>query len=198
MKKSFSLFLAICILLVTAMCPAVYAADSRAYDSDVYDSGGGIEITTGGGKQIQLVGHVSPTIISVTMPSRIPFDISAGVSRENQVVSPKITVENHSAVPVNVSVDHTEVDISKLGGTVEWKMQADVGDNGLAVGFAKSETEPGNLNGAMWLANGEQNLRLLDLNANGQGTLFVVGAIGNAVPQNGTFTVTPTLVVQKT
>lgn len=198
MKKCFSLSLAICMLLVMAMCPATYAAGNRAYDSDVYDSSGGIEITTDSGKQIRLVGHVSPTIISVTMPSRIPFDISAGVSRENQVVSPKITVENHSAVPVNVSVDYTEVDISKLGGTVEWKMQADVGDNGLAVGFARSETEPVNLNGAMWLADGEQNLKLLDLSANGQGTLFVVGAIGNAVPPNETFTVTPTLMVRKT
>lgn len=197
MKKSFSLFLAICMLFVTAMCPAVYAASDRYFDSQVYDSGGGIEITTGGGKQIQLVGHVSPTIISVTMPSRIPFDISAGVTRQNQVVSPEITIENHSAVPVNILVDHTEVDTSKLNGEVEWKTQADVGEKGLAVGLKKSTKEPSTLDNAKWLANGEQNLELLNLGANAKDTLFVVGAIGPSVPQDGTFTVTPTLVVKK-
>lgn len=197
MKKSFSLFMAIAMLLVMAMCPAVYAAPTARDSGNVFDSGGGIEITTEGGKQIQLVGHVSPTIISVTMPSHIPFDISAGVGQENKVVSPKITIENHSVVPVNVSVDNTIVDTSTLNGRVDWVVGANVGEYGLAVGFTEADTEPSGLGGARWLAKGNQNLRLLDLDAKGKGILWVVGAIGDSVPQDGTFTVTPTLVVKK-
>lgn len=198
MKKSVSLFLAICMLLVMAMCPAVYAAGDGVNDSDPYDSGGGIEISTSGGKQIRLEGHVSPTIISVTMPSYIPFDISAGVERANKVVSPKITVENHSKVGVTVAVDNAEIDITSLGGSVEWKSDGNVGSNGLAVGFSASETEPNNLDGAIWLAKGKQDKKLMALDKQAKGTLYVVGDIGEAVPQDGTFTVIPTLVVKKT
>lgn len=197
MKKSVSLFMAICMLLIMALCPAVYAAEGRANDSDPYDSGGGIEISTSGGKQIRLEGHVSPTIISVTMPSYIPFDISAGVSRPNKAVSPKITVENHSEVGVTVAVDNVEIDISGLGDSAVWETDGNVSPNGLAIGFSKSETEPQGLNNAVWLEAKKVTKQLMELNGKDSGTLYVVGAIGSSV-RDGTFTVIPTLVVKKT
>ena len=70
MKKAVSFILTLAMVFA---CSQTVFADSRAYR----DSGSGdIVIETSGGKEIELVGHVEPTIISVFMRSYIPFDIS--------------------------------------------------------------------------------------------------------------------------
>lgn len=197
MKKSFSLFLAVCMLLTMFLCPAAYAAPANPYDSGI---GGGIDIATQGGKSIQLVGTVDPTVISVTMPAYIPFDLSYGVARENKAVSPVIDVTNHSTVPVNITVGNTSVDLTKLKGAT-WS------DNGapgmlqpsqVAVGFVQANEEPDYLYNAIWLNRGANDKALLThLGSNSVGRLFIVGNIGYNVTSTGSFTVTPTLLVKK-
>lgn len=178
----------------TAVCMTAALASSMAFAaSDVVDSG--IDIATTGGKSIQLRGHVEPTIISVTMPSYIPFDISKSVQGANKVVSPRIEVSNHSLVPVSVMVDYASVDLTQLGSTT-WSSSGLVNSNQVAVGFMETSTQPTYLDGASWLKSGAQETALLDMQAKAGGILYVVGNIGNEVPENKTFTVTPTLVVR--
>lgn len=179
-------------LVVTLLSVGAAALSPSARDSGL-DSG--VDIAVSGGKSIQLRGHVEPTIISVTMPSYIPFDISKMVEGENKVVSPRIDVTNHSLVPVSVSVDYASVDLSRLPG-VTWSGTGVVNNTQIAVGFTEADAQPTTLYGANWLKRGEQNTSLLALNARDEGTLYLVGAIGVDVPENRTFTVTPTLVVR--
>lgn len=190
-KKAFSLCLSV-FMLMALLCPTAFAAESRLYDSGL-DSG--IEISTEGGKEIELYGHVEPTIISVTMPSYIPFDISKSILTDNKVVSPKIDIVNNSKVPLNVVVDRARVDLSRLPG-VTWSDTGSVSSTQIAVGLTEAQTAPTYLYNAHWLKNDKQNTQLIRLGAQGTGRLFIVGNIGMSVPENQTFSVIPTLVVR--
>ena len=48
----------------------------------------------GGSGQMEMVGTIEPTILSVTMPSFVPFNISNSLSTQNKVISPRINVKN--------------------------------------------------------------------------------------------------------
>lgn len=191
MKKLITLCMA-AMIAVSAFGTTVFA-----YSGD-YDSGdsGDINIGTSGGKAIDLVGHIEPTIISVTMPSYIPFDISKSLNAENKVVSPKITVSNNSAVPVTIIVDNARIDLGRLAG-VTWSSTGKVAEKQIAVGFVETDTHPSYLTNAKWLKVGDQSLELIELDAKNSGNLFIVGNIGEMVAENRTFTVTPTLVVKQ-
>ncbi len=188
-KKSFLLQLALIASLLFSTVS--YAADTSSSR----------DIPVGGSGQIEMVGTIEPTILSVTMPTFVPFNISNSLSTQNKVISPRIQMKNNSNIPVRVDVSYTRVDLSKLNH-VEWSNTGTVTDNQIAIGLKQEETKnemPTGLSQARWLkANQTQNLNVLILNANQEGALYVVGALGQNVSDNGTFNVTPTFVVSKT
>lgn len=194
MKKSLNLILAVCMLMIACMCPVVYADDLPA----LLDSGHGIDIALEGGKSIDLVGTVQPTIISVTMPAYIPFDMNYNLSTQNKVISPTIDVTNHSTVAVDISVGRTSVNLTGMRNARWSDSGTVVGDNQIAVGFMESDSMPSTLPDTVkWLRNGVNNTPLLtNLATNDVGRLFVVGNIGKDAGSEGTFTVTPTLLVE--
>ena len=65
------------------------------------------DIPVGGSGQVEMVGTVEPTILTVTMPTFVPFNISNSLSTQNKVISPRINVKNNSNVPVQVDVAST-------------------------------------------------------------------------------------------
>ena len=57
---------------------------------------------------------------------------------------------------------------------------------------------PTTLNQTTWLqANTQQNINVMSLNAYGNSTMYVVGTLGDAVPENNSFSVIPTFVVRQ-
>ncbi len=159
------------------------------------------DIPVGGSGQMEMVGTIEPTILSVTMPTFVPFNISSSLPTQNKVISPRIKMKNNSNVPVRVDVSYTKVDLSKLDN-VKWSDTGMVSDNQIAIGLKQEESKdemPESLAQARWLkANQKQDMNVLILNANQEGALYVVGTMGQNVSDNGTFNVTPTFVVSKT
>lgn len=175
------------LTLVAAMACQSFAADVK-------------DIAIGTSNEIEMLGTIEPTIISVTMPASIPFHMSNSVTAENKVVSPRIPIVNNSTVAVKVNIIYTKVDLSSMKNTV-WSDTGAVADNEISIGF-KKETElnklPSNLSQAKWLsANKAQNLELISLNATETGIMYVVGAMGSKIDENASFSVIPTLVVSR-
>ena len=184
-KKNMFLQLALTAALL------VSTFSTTAYASDVTSTR---DIPVGGSGQVEMVGTIEPTILTVTMPTFVPFNISNSLSTQNKVISPRINVKNNSNVPVQVDVAYTSVDISKLKNTT-WSNQ-------IAIGLKQEETPgemPKDLSNARWLeANKQQDMNVLILNSNQEGALYVVGTLGQDVSESATFNVTPTFVVRKT
>lgn len=159
------------------------------------------DIPVGGSGQVEMVGTVEPTILTVTMPSFVPFNISNSLSTQNKVISPRINMKNNSNVPVRIDVTYTKVDLSKLKN-VTWSDTGTVGADQIAIGLKQEETKnemPKTLAQARWLkANQKQDMNVLILDSNQEGALYVVGTMGDGVSDNGTFNVTPTFVVSRT
>lgn len=159
------------------------------------------DIPIGSSGQMEMVGTIEPTILSVTMPSFVPFNISNSLSTQNKVVSPRINVSNNSNVPIQVDVAYTSVDMSKMKNTT-WSDNGVVDDNQIAIGFKQEEKlneMPEELSHARWLAaNKRQDMNVLILDANQEGAMYVVGTLGSHVSESATFNVTPTFVVSKT
>lgn len=150
---------------------------------------------------VQMVGNIEPSIMSVTIPSYVPFHISRSIETENKVVSPRIVVKNNSAVPVELTIQKSRADISSLPNTT-WATSASIGPNQIAIGLKLEEVEnvaPTNLVRAFWLSgdNSYQNTDIMSLNAYATDAMYVVGNLGAAVPENKSFTVTPTFVVRR-
>ncbi len=154
----------------------------------------------GSSSEVLMVGEIEPTIMSVTIPSYVPFHISRSIEGDNKIISPRVTITSHSGVPVSVDVAYTDVNLSGLKGT-SWSNGPNVGTNQIAVGFQPetlSNQLPTSLDGTKWLlANTAQSLNLTNLNPYGSSTLYVVGTLGSSVPEDSSFTVTPTFVVSK-
>ena len=190
MKKK-TLFLSL-VLAASMLFPNVsYAADASSTR----------DIPVGGSGQMEMVGTVEPTILSVTMPTFVPFNISSSLFTQNKVISPRINMKNNSNVPVRVDVTYTKVDLSKLNN-VSWSDTGTVGPDQIAIGLKQEETKnemPKTLTQARWLkANQKQDMNVLILDSNQEGALYVVGTMGDGVSDNGTFNVTPTFVVSRT
>ncbi len=170
---------------------------SIAYAADVSSTK---DIPIGGSGQMEMVGMIEPTILSVTMPSFVPFSMGSSLAAQNKVISPRITMKNNSNVPVEIDVVYTKVDLSNLNN-VTWSNTGNVGDKEIAIGLKQEETKgemPEDLSNAIWLlANQPQNLRIMNLGAVEEDAVYVVGTLGTEVSDNATFNVTPTFVVKK-
>lgn len=185
---------------LSALLAAVLVAGlfvSSAYASSGYQSG---DVPIGSSNEVLMVGTVEPTIMSVTMPTYVPFHIARSVQGENKVISPRITVTNNSSVPVSLDVIYTSVDLSKLQGTT-WNNGQYVGENQIAIGFqleTLTNQMPTSFDGTKWLwANTQQDLNVMSLGAYDNSTMYVVGTLGSGVPENNTFSVIPTFIVRQ-
>ncbi len=159
------------------------------------------DIPIGGSGQMEMVGTVEPTLLSVTMPAFVNFDISNSLDTQNKVISPRIPMKNNSNMPVQIDVAYTSVDISKLKDTT-WSDNGTVGPNQIAIGLKEEEVKdemPADFSKARWLKdNQRQDMNVMVLDVNQEGALYVVGALGAQVTENVTFNVTPTFVVSRT
>lgn len=159
------------------------------------------DIPIGGSGQMEMVGTIEPTILSVTMPTFVPFNISSSITYQNKVVSPRINVKNNSNVPVQIDVAYTKVNLSKIKDA-QWSNTGTVKENQIAIGLKQEEIEnemPETLAHAKWLkANVAQDTNVMILDANQKGAMYVVGTLGQKVSENATFNVTPTFVVSRT
>ena len=159
------------------------------------------DIPVGSSGQMEMVGTIEPTILSVTMPSFVPFNISNSLQSQNKVISPRINVKNNSNIPVQIDVIYTKVDLSKLEN-VSWSNNGTVNANQIAIGLKQEEIEnemPEDLVHAKWLKeNQKQDTNIMVLDASQKGAMYVVGTLGAKVSENATFNVTPTIVVSKT
>ena len=99
-------------ILVVALSLSLFA--TAAYASNGYQSG---DVPIGSSNEVLMVGTVMPSVMSVTMPTYVPFHVSRTIEGDNKVISPRITMTNNSSVPVNLDVVYTSVDLSKLPGT---------------------------------------------------------------------------------
>ena len=189
MKRKLSAFLAAMLLV------SMFVTNAQA--SNGYQSG---DIPIGSSNEVLMVGTIVPSIMSVTMPTYVPFHVSRTLEGDNKVISPRITMTNNSSVPVSLDVVYTAVDLSNLQGT-SWAEGPNVGENQIAIGFQKeiqANQMPTTLNQTIWLrANTQENISVMSLGAYGSDTMYVVGALGNAVPENNTFSVIPTFVVRQ-
>ena len=188
-QKRFFSFLAV-VLAAVLFAANAFAAGSYQ-DKD---------LPLGSSSEVLMVGEIEPTVMSVTVPSYVPFHISRSVEGENKVISPRVTVTSHSGVSVNIDVAYTTVNLSGLKGTT-WSDGQNVGENQIAIGFQPeilANQLPTTLSQTKWLqANAPQYLTLTRLNPYGSSTLYVVGTLGAAVPEDSSFTVTPIFVVSK-
>ena len=147
------------------------------------------DIPVGSSGQMEMVGTIEPTILSVTMPSFVPFNISNSLQSQNKVISPRINVKNNSNIPVQLE-------------NVSWSNNGTVNANQIAIGLKQEEIEnemPEDLVHAKWLKeNQKQDTNIMVLDASQKGAMYVVGTLGAKVSENATFNVTPTFVVSKT
>ena len=188
-QKQFLSFLAV-VLGAVLFSPRAWAAGS--YQET--------DLPLGASREVLMGGEIEPTLMSVTIPSYVPFHISRSVEGDNKVISPRVVITSHSGVPVNIDVAYTTVNLNGLKGTT-WSDSQYVGENQVAIGFQPetlSNQLPTTLDQTKWLqANSPQYLNLTSLNPYGTSTLYVVGTLGAAVPEDSSFTVTPIFVVSK-
>ena len=189
MKRKLSVFLA-AVMAVSLLATAAYASSN-------YQSG---DVPIGSSNEVLMGGTVVPSVMSVTMPTYVPFHVSRTIEGDNKVISPRITVTNNSSVPVALDVTYTSVDLSKLPGAA-WGTGSNVAPNEIAIGFQPetlANQMPTTFNRTTWLqANTQQNINVMSLNAYGNSTMYVVGTLGDAVPENNSFSVIPTFVVRQ-
>jgi len=175
---------AVCVLLTSSFAAPSYQEKN---------------IAIGSSSEITMVGTIAPRIMSVTMPTYIPFDVSTSVEGQNKVVSPRINVINNSNVPVSINVNYTRVDLNQVRGARWSNDGSSVGSNEIAIGFQEELVEneaPTTLNNTKWLSSGFQNSNLTTLSPLGHSYLYVVGNLGNSV-NDGVITVVPTLVAKQ-
>ena len=199
MKKLFFSILPVMLVAALLMTSAYAAGPDGAvpYAAGAYQSE---DVPIGSSNEVLMVGTVEPTIMSVTMPTYVPFHIARSVQGENKVISPRITVTNNSSVPVSLDVIYTSVDLSKLQGTT-WNNGQYVGENQIAIGFqleTLTNQMPTSFDVTKWLwANTQQDLNVMSLVAYDNSTMYVVGTLGSGVPENNTFSVIPTFIVRQ-
>lgn len=201
-KKKLIKVLGIFTAIAIAIPTFAYAANNKdSQDIALGYSGEFQDISIGASSEITMRGTIEPTIMSVTLPSYIPFSIGNIREEENKVISPRIKVKNNSNVPVKVKVGYTSVNLYNIPN-VTWSNNQNVGRNGIAIGFKKEITTnqmPNDLSGTKWLsANSWQNVDILSIDASTSEAMYVVGTLGSRVSeQYSSFTVTPTLVVSR-
>ena len=169
---------------------------TTAYAANDYQTS---NVPIGSSSEVVMDGSIEPTLMTVVLPAYVPFTVSRALDGTNKVISPRITMSNLSGVPVNVTVTNNRVNLSGLQGT-SWNSTGNPGSNQIAIGFQPEITEnqmPVSLSQTRWLAEGRQNLPVADLYSYANSTVYVVGTLGNQVPEEGSFTVIPTFVVSR-
>ena len=182
---------------VLALALAIGLIATNAYAADNYQAG---DVPIGSSNEVLMVGTVVPSIMSVTMPTYVPFHVSRTIEGDNKVISPRVTVTNNSSVPVTLDVTYTSVDLSKLAGTT-WNAGPNVSPNQIAIGFQMetlANQMPTSLSQTTWLQAGvQQSISVMSLNPYGNGAMYVVGTLGSEVPEKNSFSVIPTFVVKE-
>lgn len=181
-------------LLLAALAAALLL--STAYAANGYQTS---NVPIGSSSEVVMEGSIEPTLMTVVLPAYIPFTVSRALEGTNKVISPRITMSNLSGVPVGVTVTENRVDLRNLQGTT-WNSTGNPGSQQIAIGFQPETVEnqmPTSLNQTKWLSEGRQNLALADLYSYSNSTVYVVGTLGDQVPEEGSFTVIPTLVVSR-
>lgn len=182
-------------IIMLTMLAAVLLATS-VFAADAYQSA---NVPIGSSSEVVMAGNIEPTLMSVTLPSYVPFTVSRSLEGTNKVISPRITMSNLSGVPVEVNVTYNRVNLSGLQGTT-WNSTGNVASNQISIGFQAETDEnqmPVSLNQTQWLAQGAQFLNVANLYAYGNSSVYVVGTLGDQVPEEGAFTVIPTFVVSR-
>ncbi len=191
MKRYKKFFTAAALVLSLVFPVSAIAADTTTTQ----------DVPIGTSNVIEMIGTIEPTIMSVTMPTFVPFNMSNSLAGQNKVLSPRITMKNNSTVPVKINVTYARVDMKELNGA-QWSDTGTVNDYQISIGLKEEETQgqqPTDLKGAKWLQmNKSQNSNVLILNSNDSGAIYVVGTLGAKVAENGTFSVIPSFVVSKT
>lgn len=200
MKKKILISALAVMLVVGTLMTGSYAAaanDAVGYAVEAYQN---VDVPIGSSNEVTMVGTVEPTIMSVTMPTYVPFHISRSVEGENKVISPRINIVNNSSIPVSLDVVYTAVDLSRLPGTA-WTTGPNVASNQIAIGLqpeSLANQMPTTLEQTRWLLeNTAQNVNIISLSAYDSSAIYVVGALGSSVSENESFTVTPTFVVRE-
>lgn len=202
MKKKLTSILSLGLItaLLTSM-PALANSSKDLITGSSFPIGSSSQdITVGEAGSVEMVGKIEASILSVTMPTYVPFYISNNIEEENKVISPRVEVINNSSVPVDVTVSHTYVNLWQLPNT-SWSDTGIVTKRQIAIGLKEEKNYnqmPVNLNNANWLrANQSQKLTVMTLDPHKDGAMYVVGTLGSSVSEYGTFTVTPTFVVTR-
>ncbi len=195
-RKMISRILPVILIAAMLFSSNAYAANNAAARAASYQSK---DVAIGSSNDVLMVGEIQPTIMSVTMPTYVPFNMARSIQGDNKVISPRITIKNNSSVPVALDVVYTAVDLSKLEGTT-WSDGPNVGEKQIAVGFqaeSMANQMPTSLDGTKWLrANSSDTINITSISALDSSIMYVVGTLGVAVPENA-FTVTPTFVVRQ-
>lgn len=181
-------------LLLAALAAALLL--TTAYAAGGYQTS---NVPIGSSSEVVMDGSIEPTLMSVVLPAYVPFTVSRALEGSNKVISPRITMSNLSGVPVSVTVSDNRVDLSGLQGTT-WNSAGYPGGTEISIGFQPEVTEnqmPAALSQTRWLAVGRQSLPVADLYSYASSTVYVVGALGDQVPEEGSFTVIPTFVVSR-
>ena len=116
-QKQFLSFLAVVLVAVLFSTSAFAAGSYQEKD-----------LPLGASSEVLMVGEIEPTLMSVTIPSYVPFHISRSVEGDNKVISPRVVITSHSGVPVNIDVAYTTVNLNGLKGTT-WSDSQYVGEN---------------------------------------------------------------------
>lgn len=189
MKLFFRNSMAFALAVVMLCVPATAATTSIGYSQ--------VEVPIGASSVMELQGYIQPTIMTVTMPSKVSFDVQKSISQENKVLSPRIVVQNNSTYPVNISMEHATVDISSLDGTI-WSENGIIGDYSLAMGITKERQlnqAPETFQYTNWIVDGYHDKNIMQVDSHDQGAMYVVGGIGKYVPDNKSFKVAVRFVV---
>lgn len=202
MKKKLTSILSLGLItaLLTSMPVLANSKKNLAAGSSFPIGSSDQTIKVGEAGEVEMVGKIEASVLSVTMPTYVPFYISNNIEEENKVISPRVEVINNSSVPVDVTVSRTYVDLWQLPNT-SWSDTGIVNNNQISIGLKEEKNYnqmPENLNNANWLrANQSQNLTVMTLDSHKDGAMYVVGTLGSGVSEYGTFTVTPTFVVTR-
>ncbi len=200
MKKKMLISALAVMLVAGVLMSGSYAAASDGIVGYAVEAYQDEDIPIGSSNEVTMVGTVEPTIMSVTMPTYVPFHISRSVQGDNKVISPRINIINNSSIPVSLDVVYTAVDLSRLPGAA-WAIGPVVDSNQIAIGLqpeSLANQMPTTLEQTRWLVdNMAQNVNIISLSAYDSSAIYVVGTLGSAVPENESFTVTPTFVVRE-
>ena len=134
MKKKMLISALAVMLVAGVLMSGSYAAASDGIVGYAVEAYQDEDIPIGSSNEVTMVGTVEPTIMSVTMPTYVPFHISRSVQGDNKVISPRINIINNSSIPVSLDVVYTAVDLSRLPGAA-WAIGPVVDSNQIAIGL---------------------------------------------------------------